>query len=225
MGLVQHPGRAEPRPDAPGPREGGREQVLRARLGRPAHRRLLRELHGRGGHRGGRRVPAETELDAIDRIASQSDLQAEIARLQTLGSNAVFQFTAEQDRKSSTDVIAIATQGGLGLPDRDYYTKTDDASKTLRNQYAAHLSRMFQLLGESAAAAEADAKTVMALETRLAQASMTRVSGGTRTRRTTATIRRARGAHAEFLLDGVLPPGRRLAPRRSTSRSRRSSRP
>ena len=119
--------------------------------------------------------PLKPELDAIDRIASQSDLQAEIATLQMRGANAVFQFTAEQDRKSSTEVIAIVTAAGLGLPDRDYYTKTDDASKTLRDQYAAHLSRMFQLLGESPAAAEADAKTLMALETRLAGASMTRV--------------------------------------------------
>ena len=119
--------------------------------------------------------PLQPEFDRIAKIATSADLQAEITRLQLLGANAVFGFTQEQDRKTSTEVIAIARQGGLGLPDRDYYTKTDDESKALRDKYVAHVTKMFTLLGDDPAKAAADAKTVMALETRLAEASMTPV--------------------------------------------------
>jgi putative endopeptidase len=115
--------------------------------------------------------PLRPELDAIQSIATPADLQAAIAGLQGF-SNAVFHFTAEQDRRNSSEVIAIASQGGLGLPDREYYTKTDDASKALREQYAAHVTKMFELLGDAASQASANAKTVMAIETRLAEASM-----------------------------------------------------
>ncbi len=120
-------------------------------------------------------APIQPELERIDRIATPADLQAEIGRLQALGANAVFQFTAEQDRKASTEVIAIAAQGGLGLPERDYYLKTDDEAKALREKYLAHVARMFELLGEDSGRAAANAKTVLAIETRLAEASMTPV--------------------------------------------------
>src|SRR4029077_3967171 len=76
---------------------------------------------------------------------------------------------------NASEVIAGAYQGGLGLPDRDYYTKTDEESKKLRDQYLAHVTKMFTLMGDDAAKAAANAKTVMALETKLAEASMTRV--------------------------------------------------
>jgi predicted metalloendopeptidase len=120
-------------------------------------------------------TPIQPELARITAIASPADLQAEVGRLQALGANAVFQFTAEQDRKASTEVIAFAAQGGLGLPERDYYLKTDDESKALREKYLAHVARMFELLGEDSGRAAANAKTVMAIETRLAEASMTPV--------------------------------------------------
>jgi len=119
--------------------------------------------------------PIQAELDRIAKIATPADLQGEITRLQLLGANAVFGFTAEQDRKTSTEVIAIASQGGLGLPDGEYYTKTDEESKKLREQYEAHVARMLQLLGDDATKAAADAKTIMAFETQLAEASMTPV--------------------------------------------------
>ncbi len=120
-------------------------------------------------------APIQPELARIDSIATPADLQAEILRLQGLGANAVFRFTAEQDRRASTEVIAFASQGGLGLPERDYYLKTDDEAKALREKYLAHVARMFELIGDDPGRASADAKTVMAIETRLAEASMSRV--------------------------------------------------
>ena len=120
-------------------------------------------------------TPLKGELAAIDKIATVAELQAQIARLQTMGVNAVFNFGSDQDRKNASEVIAGAYQGGLGMPDRDYYLKTDDDSKKLRDQYVAHLTKMFGLMGDNAAKAAANAKTVMALETKLAEASMTRV--------------------------------------------------
>ncbi len=120
-------------------------------------------------------APLKGELAAIDKISTVADLQAEIARLQMAGVNAVFNFGSDQDRKDASEVIVGAYQGGLGLPDRDYYLKTDDESKKLRDEYVAHVTKMFGLMGESPAKSAEDAKSVMALETRLAEASMTRV--------------------------------------------------
>ena len=119
--------------------------------------------------------PLAAELERIDKIQSLSDLQNELARLQTLGVNALFGFGSQQDRKNSSEVIAGASQGGLGLPDRDYYTKTDEPSKQLREKYATHVGKMFSLLGEEPEKAAASARTVVTIETRLAEASMTRV--------------------------------------------------
>jgi putative endopeptidase len=119
--------------------------------------------------------PIQPELDAIARIQTPADLQGTIAKLQLSGVNVVFGFGSEQDRKNATEVIAGAHQGGLGLPDRDYYLKTDDDSKKLRDQYVAHVTKMFELLGDAPARAAENAQAVMGLETRLAQASMTRV--------------------------------------------------
>ena len=76
---------------------------------------------------------------------------------------------------NSSSVIAFADAGGLGLPDRDYYTKTDAKSEEIRQKYLAHMAQMFQLLGDSPEAAAADAKAVMRIETALAKASLTRV--------------------------------------------------
>ena len=119
--------------------------------------------------------PLQGQLAAIDAIAKPADLDAAIARLQLSGVNAVFNFGSDQDRKNSSEVIAGAYQGGLGLPDRDYYTKTDDEAKKLRDEYLAHVTKMLTLLGEEPAKAAEDAKAVLALETKLAEASMTRV--------------------------------------------------
>ena len=86
------------------------------------------------------------------------------------GRERVLRFRFAPDDKNSTKVIAQAFQGGLGMPDRDYYTKTDDASKKLRDQYVEHVTKMLTLLGDPADKAATDAKTILDFETSLAQA-------------------------------------------------------
>jgi len=117
----------------------------------------------------------EPEFRRIESAASMRDLEDEVARLQGLGVSAPFRFHSTQDARNSAQVIGEATQAGLGLPDRDYYTKTDEKSQKLREQYAEHVAKMLELLGDDATQAAAEAKTVMDLETTLAEASMTRV--------------------------------------------------
>jgi len=87
----------------------------------------------------------------------------------------LFGFGSNQDYGDSAQVIAFATAGGLGLPDRDYYTKSDPKSVKLRQQYVAHVRRMLELLGDGQDAAQLEAIRIMAMETTLAQASRTRV--------------------------------------------------
>jgi putative endopeptidase len=119
--------------------------------------------------------PLETEFGQINSVRSPGQLQAEIARLQGLGVGVLFEFGSTQDEKNSSQVIGGADQGGLGLPDRDYYTKTDDKSKEIRQQYEEHVAKMLTLAGDDAAKASADAKAIVELETKLAEASLTRV--------------------------------------------------
>ena len=119
--------------------------------------------------------PIQDEFKRIEAIKDRNDLLNEIAHLHTIGVDAFFGFGSGQDAKDSTREISQAVQGGLGLPDRDYYTKTDEASKKLRDQYLAHVAKMLTLVGEPAEKAADDAKKIMALETSLATASRTRV--------------------------------------------------
>jgi len=119
--------------------------------------------------------PLLPQLQRIADIHDVASLQAEIARLQRDGAGVLFAFGSEQDYKNSTQVIASARQGGLGLPDRDYYTKDDEKSEKLRAAYVQHVTNIFKLAGDDDATAAAEAKTVMGLETSLAKVSMTRV--------------------------------------------------
>lgn len=121
-------------------------------------------------------APLQPTLKRIASLNDKSVLADEIVRLHRDGTQVLFAFYSRQDHTDSTRVIAQADQGGLGLPDRDYYLRTDAKSVELRNEYVAHIARMFELLGESPAGAAAKGKTVMALETALAKASMDRVS-------------------------------------------------
>jgi predicted metalloendopeptidase len=119
--------------------------------------------------------PLEEELKRIDAIKNRADVLKALAHLHTLGVGAFFEFGSGQDEKDSTREIAQAAQGGLGLPDRDYYTKTDEDSKKKRAAYLEHVTKMLTLLGEPASKATDDAKKIMAFETSLAKASRTRV--------------------------------------------------
>jgi putative endopeptidase len=118
-------------------------------------------------------TPLAGEFEQIASLNTTSDLPALLARRHVHGIPGLFNFFVEQDAKASTNVIAQLYQGGLGLPDRDYYTKDDDRSKMIRDEYVKHVTKMFELLGDATAADEA--KTVMEMETELAKASMTRV--------------------------------------------------
>ncbi|HZL68937.1 MAG TPA: M13 family metallopeptidase, partial [Candidatus Limnocylindrales bacterium] len=120
-------------------------------------------------------APLKPMLDRIAALQNKSQLPALIGELHNQGVRVLFDFGSEPDAKDSMMEIAGTDQGGLGLPDRDYYLKTDQKSVELRNQYVQHVTKMFQLLGESPEKAAADAKTVLDLETELAKASMDRV--------------------------------------------------
>ncbi|HEY2143915.1 MAG TPA: M13 family metallopeptidase N-terminal domain-containing protein, partial [Candidatus Udaeobacter sp.] len=122
-----------------------------------------------------RTKPLEEELGRIEAMKDRQDVLTEIGHLHSIGINAFFNFGAGQDSKDSTRDIAQAVQGGLGMPDRDYYTKQDPDMKQKREKYVAHVTKMLTLLGEPPEKAADDAKRIMALETKLAEASRTRV--------------------------------------------------
>ncbi len=121
-------------------------------------------------------APIQPELDRIRGLRDKNQLAAEVARLQRAGIASMFDFGSGQDFKDSNAVIAQADQGGIGLPDRDYYLKDNAQMKQVRAQYVAHVQRMFELAGEPAAQAKSDAQTVMRIETDLAKGSLDRVS-------------------------------------------------
>jgi putative endopeptidase len=116
------------------------------------------------------------ELDQIDAIKTIADLQKQIALNHTMGMPGLFGFYASQDEKNSTSMIAQLHQGGLGLPDRDYYLSDDARSKEIRTAYQKHLVNTFKLLGYSDADAVKNAATVVKIETELAKASSTRLA-------------------------------------------------
>ncbi|MET0621734.1 MAG: M13 family metallopeptidase [Pyrinomonadaceae bacterium] len=119
--------------------------------------------------------PLEPEMARIAAIDDLGGVQAEIARFHAHRIPALFGFGAAQDYKNSTAIIAQAVQGGVGLPDRDLYTKDDERSRKTRDEYVAHVARTFRLLGEDETRAAASARTVMSIETRLAENSASRV--------------------------------------------------
>jgi endothelin-converting enzyme/putative endopeptidase len=121
--------------------------------------------------------PLKPYLDRVEAMQSKADLGWVLARLHiaTGDPGLLFGFGSGQDFSDATRVIAFASAGGLGLPDRDYYVKDDARSKEMREKYVAHVARMFVLLGDSSERAQAQAQTVMRIETALAKASLTRV--------------------------------------------------
>jgi endothelin-converting enzyme/putative endopeptidase len=115
-------------------------------------------------------------MDRINAIASKAAILDPLVRLHLLGVDAMFRLSSGPDWKDSTHVIGEVDQGGLGLPDRDYYLKDDPKSVELRKQYLAHVQKMLELAGEPAAKAASDAQAVMRFETDLAKGSLDRVT-------------------------------------------------
>ncbi len=122
--------------------------------------------------------PLRADLKRIDDIASMDDLADYLAHFHPqdlgiyFGQSALFSLSADQDAKNSTETIASVDQGGLGLPERDYYLKTDAHSEQMRKDYVAHVQKMFELLGDTSEAASANAKVVLRIETALAKGEM-----------------------------------------------------
>ncbi len=120
----------------------------------------------------------EPQLDAISRLNSTRALAPLVARLQLFVGgyrSLLFAAGSSQDPDNSEQVIADLGQGGLGLPDRDYYTKEDAKSKEIRERYVQHVQKIFELLGDNVEVAKKNAETLMRMETALAKASLTRV--------------------------------------------------
>src|SRR6266446_6515337 len=113
--------------------------------------------------------PLKPELDAISGIKTRAEIAGVVARMFRMGYNPFFRFGSEQDAKDSTQVNAGLDQGGLGLPDRDYYLNTDEKSVDLRNKYQAMLSKVFEFAGSPSAEAAKKAAAVMDIETELAK--------------------------------------------------------
>ena len=119
--------------------------------------------------------PMEADLKRIASLRTARDLGPLLAKLQLTGVNALFGIGSNQDFDDSNRVMTFVGAGGLGLPDRDYYTKADAKSVETRQKYVEHVQKMFELLGDAPAAAKLQAQTVMSIETALAKASLTRV--------------------------------------------------
>jgi endothelin-converting enzyme/putative endopeptidase len=118
-------------------------------------------------------APLQPELDRIAALKSAADLPRLLAHLHRIGVNAFFNMGASQDFADASQVISFYNAGGLGLPERDYYTRTDAKSAEQRKQYVDHVRKMFVLAGEPDTQAAQDAQSVLDLETRLAKASLT----------------------------------------------------
>jgi predicted metalloendopeptidase len=112
------------------------------------------------------------EFDRINALTSKSDLPALLAHLHLAQINVLFSFSSGPDFKNAKEVIGQADQGGLALPERDYYLKTDPKSVELQKAYVQHVTNMFKLLGDSPEKAAAEADVVMKIETALAKGSM-----------------------------------------------------
>lgn len=117
-------------------------------------------------------TPLDPRLAQISRISNGRELMDEVAQLHEGQVNVFFDFSSSPDPKNARMMIADVDQGGLGLPERDYYLRTDPKSQEIRQKYVAHIAKMFQLIGVPEAAASKKAATVMSIETDLAKASL-----------------------------------------------------
>jgi putative endopeptidase len=121
-------------------------------------------------------APIKPMLDRISAISSKDQLVDTIAYLHATGMNVLFGFGAQPDPHNAAVEIAAVFQGGLGLPDRDYYIKDDPKSQDTRQKYQVHVANMLKLLGDDEAAAQKEAQAILKVETQLAQAQFDRVA-------------------------------------------------
>jgi predicted metalloendopeptidase len=119
-------------------------------------------------------TPLAPALERINRSKNLADLIRQVAYMHRSSTPALFAFSPQPDMHNSIETIALIDQGGITLPDRDYYLKDDPKSVETREQYLLHLQKMFELAGDATEGAAAEAKTVLAVETGLANASMDR---------------------------------------------------
>lgn len=119
--------------------------------------------------------PLEAEFARIEKIKNLNDLTAIVAGQHLQNVSSLFGFGAGPDAKNSKVIAAYAGQSGISLPNREYYTKTDEKSIKTRADFVRHVARVFELLGDDKTAAAAKANAVMRIETKLAEASMTPV--------------------------------------------------
>ncbi len=117
-------------------------------------------------------APLNSELSRIDKLTNTTDLISEVARLHQRQVPVFFNFSSTPDPKDARMNIAEVDQGGLGLPERDFYFRTDPKSEEVRRKYVQHVGKMFELLGTTPAEAQRQASVVMEIETELAKASL-----------------------------------------------------
>ncbi len=117
--------------------------------------------------------PVKPLMDQISLIKDKNDVMKVVADLHTQGIHPMFSFFSDADQKNSGMVVAYLFQGGLGMPDRDYYLKEDERSKEIQNVYREHLQKIFVLTGDEESIAKANSSIVYAIEKRMAAASMT----------------------------------------------------
>lgn len=116
--------------------------------------------------------PLQPELDRIDALKDKKELTPLLARFQLMNVNAFFNYGEQQDFKDARKQIAVVDQGGLGLPEKDYYLRPGAASEKTRQQYVQHVTNMLKLMGEPEEKAASDAQKIMTMETSLAKVSM-----------------------------------------------------
>jgi endothelin-converting enzyme/putative endopeptidase len=116
--------------------------------------------------------PLQAELDRITALNGKDELPELLAHYQLINDSAWFNFGEQQDFKDARKQIAVVDQGGLGLPERDYYFRTGDVAEKTRTQYVQHITNILKLIGEPETKAASDAQKIMQLETALAKVSM-----------------------------------------------------
>ena len=120
-------------------------------------------------------TPIKSWLAGIDSVTTRARLLPEIAKLQVHGINVVFRYSPDVDSHDAEHYLTWLYQGGLGLPDRDYYFATGAAADSTRQAFVRHIAKLFQLVGQDSSRAASAAAQIMALETAMAQAALTRV--------------------------------------------------